>query len=157
MSISTAELGAKSGVGPRREGPLVGLARMLGPDYRMGFLFILPTVLLVLSLVAYPFCYAIYLSLTRKYVGVPPVFVGFDNYVKLTFDGFFQRAVVNSFIFTFGSVGVKLVLGMVMALVLTSGIRLRHPLPELLDGRASHPMGGADGGLGAELPLDLRL
>ena len=125
MSISTAELGAKSGVGPRREGPLVGLARALGPDYRMGFLFILPTVLLVLSLVAYPFCYAIYLSLTRKYVGVPPVFVGFDNYVKLTFDGFFQRAVVNSFIFTFGSVGVKLVLGMVMALVLTSGIRFR--------------------------------
>jgi ABC-type sugar transport system permease subunit len=125
MSISTAELGAKSGVGPKREGPLVSLARMLGPDYRMGFLFILPTVLLVLSLVAYPFCYAIYLSLTRKYVGVPPVFVGFDNYVKLTFDGFFQRAVVNSFIFTFGSVGVKLVLGMVMALVLTSGIRFR--------------------------------
>src|SRR5258707_11506102 len=125
MSTSTAELGAKSGVGPKREGPLVSLARMLGPDHRMGFLFILPTVLLVLSLVAYPFCYAIYLSLTRKYVGVPPVFVGFDNYVKLTFDGFFQRAVVNSFIFTFGSVGVKLVLGMVMALVLTSGIRFR--------------------------------
>ena len=53
------------------------------------------------------------------------MFVGFDNYVKLTFDGFFQRAVVNSFIFTFGSVAVKLVLGMVMALVLTSGIRFR--------------------------------
>jgi len=53
------------------------------------------------------------------------VFVGFDNYVKLTFDGFFQRAVINSFIFTFGSVAVKLVLGMVMALVLTSAIRWR--------------------------------
>jgi len=119
MSISTAELGAKSALGPKREGPLVWLARMLGPDHRLGYLFILPTVVLVLALVAYPFCYAIYLSLTRKYVGVPPVFVGFDNYVKLTFDGFFQRAVINSFIFTFGSVAVKLVLGMVMALVLT--------------------------------------
>ena len=96
---------------------------MLGPDYRLGFAFILPTVILVLALVAYPFCYAIYLSMTRKYVGVPPVWVGFDNYVKLTFDGFFQRAVINSFIFTFGSVAVKLVLGMVMALVLTSGVR----------------------------------
>ena len=63
--------------------------------------------------------------MTRKYVGMPPVFVGFDNYVKLTFDGFFQRAVVNSFIFTFGSVAVKLVLGMGMALVLTSAIRFR--------------------------------
>jgi ABC-type sugar transport system permease subunit len=99
--------------------------RVLGSDYRLGYLFVVPMVILVLALVAYPFCYAIYLSLTRKYVGVPPVFVGFDNYVKLTHDGFFQRAVVNSFVFTFGSVGVKLVLGMVMALVLTSKIRFR--------------------------------
>jgi ABC-type sugar transport system permease subunit len=103
----------------------VGLRRALGPDYRLGYFFVVPLVLLVLGLVAYPFGYAVYLSLTRKYVGVPPVFVGFDNYVKLTWDGFFQRAVVNSFIFTFGSVGVKLVLGMVMALVLTSQIRFR--------------------------------
>jgi multiple sugar transport system permease protein len=99
--------------------------RVLGSDYRLGYLFIGPMVVLVLALVAYPFCYAIYLSLTRKYVGVPPVFVGFDNYVKLTYDGFFRRAVVNSFVFTFGSVGVKLVLGMVMALVLTSNVRFK--------------------------------
>jgi multiple sugar transport system permease protein len=91
----------------------------------MGFLFVAPIVVLTLALVAYPFCYAIYLSLTRKYVGMPPVFVGLENYVKLTYDGFFRRAVANSFIFTFGSVGFKLVLGMVMALVLTSKIRFR--------------------------------
>ena len=125
MSISTAEFRAKTGLEPKREGPLVAAARMLGPDYKLGYLFVLPTVVLVLALVAYPFCYAIYLSMTRKYVGVPPVWVGFDNYIKLTHDGFFQRAVINSFIFTFGSVGVKLVLGMVMALVLTSAIRFR--------------------------------
>ena len=81
--------------------------------------------MLVLALVAYPFCYAVYLSMTRKYVGVPAVFVGFENYVKLTFDGFFQRAVANSFVFTFASVAVKLLLGMGMALVLTSQIRFR--------------------------------
>jgi len=102
-----------------------GLRRILGPDYRMGYLFVTPIALLVLSLVAYPFCYAVYLSLTYKLVGLPPVFVGFENYIRLTWDGFFQRAVVNSFIFTFGSVGFKLVLGVVMALVLTSNIRWR--------------------------------
>ena len=63
--------------------------------------------------------------MTQKYVGMPPVFVGFDNYVRLTFDGFFQRAVVNSMVFTGSSVAVKLVLGMGMALVLTSRIRFR--------------------------------
>ena len=108
-----------------RRAAAVGLRFVLGPDYRLGFLFVAPSVLLVLALVAYPFGYAIYLSMTRKYVGVPPVWVGLDNYVKLTWDGFFQRAVVNSFIFTFGSVSVKLALGVAMALVLTSRIRFR--------------------------------
>src|SRR5260370_30021483 len=91
----------------------------------MAYLFITPIVCFVLSLVAYPFGYAIYLSMTHKLVGLPPIFVGFENYIRLTWDGFFQRAVVNSFIFTFGSVGFKLVLGVVMALVLTAPIRWR--------------------------------
>jgi ABC-type sugar transport system permease subunit len=103
----------------------LALKRALGPDYQMGYLFVVPIVAFVLSLVAYPFGYAIYLSMTHKLVGLPPVFVGFENYVRLTWDGFFQRAVVNSFIFTFGSVGFKLVLGIVMALVLMSPIRWR--------------------------------
>src|SRR5262249_15879849 len=123
--ITTPEFRANAEVEPKHQGPLVAAARLLGPDAKLGYLFVLPTVVLVLALVAYPFCYAIYLSMTRKYVGVPPVFVGLDNYIKLTHDGFFQRAVINSFIFTFGSVGVKLVLGMVMAIVLTSAIRWR--------------------------------
>ena len=102
------------------------LRRTLGRDYRLGYAFTLPIVLLVLGLVAYPFVYAVYLSLTRKFVGLPPVFVWFDNYVRLASDGFFRRAVVNSLIFTFGSVAVKLVLGLVMALVLNSRIRGRN-------------------------------
>ena len=110
---------------PASAGAPVRLRQWLGSEWRLGFLFVLPIVALVLALVAYPFAYAIYLSMTRKYVGVPPIWVGLDNYVKLTWDGFFQRAVVNSFVFTFGSVAVKLVLGMAMAAVLTSSIRFR--------------------------------
>jgi len=108
------------------------LRRWLGPDWRLGFLFVLPIVVLVLALVAYPFCYAIYLSMTRKFVGMPPVFVGLENYIRLASDGFFQRAVWNSVIFTFGSVIFKLVLGMAMALVLTSKIRFRNLFTGLL-------------------------
>jgi multiple sugar transport system permease protein len=112
--------------------PGAALRRRLGADWHLGYLFVLPMVVMVLALVAYPFCYAVYLSLTRKYVGVPPVFVGFENYVRLANDGFFRRAVWNSLIFTFGSVGFKLVLGMVMALVLTSRIRYRNLFTGLL-------------------------
>jgi ABC-type sugar transport system permease subunit len=121
VAISTARLPGALAAQPRPP----GLRRWLGPDYRLGFLFIAPTAVLVLALVAYPFGYAVYLSLTRKYVGMPPVFVGLENYVRLSGDGFFRRAVQNSLVFTFGSVGVKLVIGMVMALVLNSRIRWR--------------------------------
>jgi ABC-type sugar transport system permease subunit len=116
---------ADATLAPGLRRPRAGLARWLGPDYRLGILFVLPIIVLVLALVAYPFGYAVYLSLTRKYVGLPPVFVGLENYVRLTFDGFFQRAVANSFLFTFSSVAIKLVLGMGMALVLTAPIRFR--------------------------------
>ena len=127
MSTTAARLPSKEATldGAAQQPRRVGLKHFLGPDYRLGFLFVLPIVVLVLALVAYPFCYAVYLSLTRKYVGMPPVFVGMENYVRLTFDGFFRRAVANSFIFTGASVAVKLVLGMVMALVLMSRIRWR--------------------------------
>jgi ABC-type sugar transport system permease subunit len=119
------DLGAERAPVIRPSALTLGLKRILGSDWQMGFLFILPIVVLVLALVAYPFTYAVYLSMTRKFVGVPPVFVGMENYVRLASDGFFQRAVWNSFIFTFGSVVFKLGLGMLMALVLTSNIRFR--------------------------------
>src|SRR5215510_7627822 len=125
MATPAAQLRAKAALIQPRSGLEATLKRVLGPDYRMGFLFVAPIVLLVLALVAYPFCYAVYLSLTRKYVGMPPVFVGLENYIRLTYDGFFQRAVINSFVFTFASVAIKTVLGMGMALVLTSKIRFR--------------------------------
>src|SRR5262245_23174338 len=99
---------------PDQRGGAIGLKRWLGSDYRLGFMFVTPMVVLVLALVAYPFCYAVYLSMTQKFVGMPPVFVGLDNYIRLASDGFFQRAVVNSFVFTFTSVVGKLVLGMLM-------------------------------------------
>jgi ABC-type sugar transport system permease subunit len=128
MSIGAERLPAALG----RRRPGVELRRWLGPDYRLGWLFVAPIILLVLALVAYPFVYASYLSLTRKYVGMPPVFVGLENYVRLAGDGFFRRAVVNSFVFTFASVGVKVLLGMAMALVLTSRIRFRGLFTGLL-------------------------
>src|SRR5919201_3468248 len=123
MATPAAQLRASTPL-PRTRAE-ISLHRVLGPDYRLGYLFVLPMAIMVVALVAYPFGYAIYLSMTRKDVGVPPVWVGLENYLKLTWDGFFRRAVVNSFVFTFGSVAVKLLLGIAMALVLSSRIRWR--------------------------------
>ena len=121
MAVPAARVQPALGMGR----PGGALTRVFGPDYRLGYLFVTPIAVAVLSLVAYPFCYAVYLSLTHKLVGLPPVFVGLENYIRLYDDGFFRRAVYNSFLFTFGSVGFKLVLGMLMAVVLMSKIRWR--------------------------------
>jgi ABC-type sugar transport system permease subunit len=126
MSVGARTYPAETAPEVRPGAIALRLKRWLGPDWRLGFLFVAPIVVLVLALVAYPFCYAIYLSMTRKFVGMPPEFVGLENYIRLASDGFFQRAVWNSVIFTFGSVIFKLVLGMAMALVLTSKIRFRN-------------------------------
>jgi ABC-type sugar transport system permease subunit len=126
MSVGASTYPAEEAPEVRPGATALRLKRWLGPDWRLGFLFVLPIVVLVLALVAYPFCYAIYLSMTRKFVGMAPEFVGLENYIRLASDGFFQRAVWNSLIFTFGSVIFKLVLGMAMALVLTSKIRFRN-------------------------------
>jgi ABC-type sugar transport system permease subunit len=132
MSIGARPFPTKTALEVRSGAVTLGLKRWLGPDWRLGFLFVLPIVTLVLALIAYPFCYAVYLSMTRKFVGMPPVFVGFENYVRLASDGFFLRAVWNSVIFTFGSVVFKLALGMAMALVLTSNIRFRSVFTGIL-------------------------
>src|SRR5687768_16038694 len=132
MSVIARNYPATTAPETRPGATTLRLKRWLGSDWRLGFLFVLPIVVLVLALVAYPFCYAIYLSMTRKFVGMPPVFVGFENYIRLASDGFFQRAVWNSVIFTFGSVIFKLVLGMAMALVLTSKIRFRNLITGIL-------------------------
>jgi multiple sugar transport system permease protein len=123
MAVPAARVEPKAVL--RGRAPTARRLRWLGPDYRLGYLFITPIAASVLALVAYPFCYAVYLSMTHKLVGMPPIFVGLENYVRLYEDGFFRRAVYNSCLFTFGSVGFKLVLGMLMALVLTSPIRWR--------------------------------
>ncbi len=108
------------------------LRRLLGPDHRLAYLFLLPLVLLVLGLIAYPFLYAVYLSFTTKLVGESPRFIGLRNYVRLASDRAFRQAVVNSFVFTGAAVALKLLIGMVMALVLNSGIKARNLWSALL-------------------------
>ena len=99
---------------------------MLPPDAGVGYLFVLPLVVLVLLLIAYPLGSAVYLSLTEKYVGYPPRFVGLKNYVELTGDPVFRKVVWNSAVFTVASVTVKLVIGLLMALSLHKALFARR-------------------------------
>ncbi len=78
-----------------------------------------PAILLLVVLIAYPFCVAIYLSMTDRVIASSETnFIGLENFIKLLGDSIFKRTVVNTFNYAFVSVFFKLVLGMFMALVL---------------------------------------
>jgi multiple sugar transport system permease protein len=97
--------------------------RFFGPDAALAWIFVLPLVLFMVGLIAYPFFSALSLSLTKKTLGQPAEFIGLANYVELlTEDNRFMRVALNSIIYTVAAVVLKLVIGMVMALVLDQEI-----------------------------------
>jgi multiple sugar transport system permease protein len=89
----------------------------------LGLALVAPVAIFLALLVAYPFLSAIYLSLTEKVVGYPAHFVGLKNYATLFESGRFRAVAWNSALFTAGSIVVKLVIGMAMALALHRVVR----------------------------------
>ena len=89
-------------------------------------LFLLPLLVLVVGLIAYPFGRAIWLSLTDKLVGYPERFVGLRNYEYLLRDDTFHEVVRNTLVFTAGSLALKTLTGLAMALVLNAVWRGRN-------------------------------
>ena len=89
----------------------------------LGYALIAPVALLILVLIAYPFLNAIWLSLTEKMVGYPARFIGLQNYATLLESPRFRIVAWNSVVYTIGSVGTKLVIGMVMAVALHKAVR----------------------------------
>jgi len=88
---------------------------------REGFLgpaFVSPAFLLILFLVAYPFCMAVYFALSDAFIGRPSHFVGLANFVNLWTSDAFRQTFQNAFVFTGAAVGFKLVLGISLALLL---------------------------------------
>lgn len=100
-----------------------GAARYLGQDWVAGYLFTVPVFIILLGFVAYPFFSAIQLSTTNTMLGGVGQFVGLNNYIYLLGNQRFQTAALNSGILTVSAVGLKLLLGMVVALVLNQALK----------------------------------
>lgn len=95
------------------------LWRKLGRDFGLAYLLLTPLILILFLLLAYPIASAIWITLQDKTIGMVGRFIGLGNYRELLFeDPFFWQVVRNGFIFTIGSVLLKLLVGMIMALVL---------------------------------------
>lgn len=76
-----------------------------------------PVVLLILGLVAYPFLFAIWVSFTDMVVGSAGNFIGFKNFQYLAGTATFWSAIWNTIIIVLVSDGMKLVIGLGLALL----------------------------------------
>ena len=120
MAVSFEGVEAGVGVAPvaRRRW---GARRPLLP-----YILVSPALLYMLVLLGYPFFLALYFSLSNASVQQSVAeFVGLQNYANVIGDAQFQKALLNSFIFTFGSGVVKGILGTALAFLLLRPFRAR--------------------------------
>jgi len=92
---------------------------------RMGYLMLLPSVLLILVLILYPTVNTIYQSffeIRTQTAALGPKFVGFRNYVKAFQDEHFWDTLWWTLAFTAVSVALELIIGMGLALLMNRKI-----------------------------------
>jgi multiple sugar transport system permease protein len=96
-------------------------------NQRIGLYLLLPAVVVLLLVFAYPIGRSLALGFFAQNLGteLKPVFVGLSNYGRILGDGHFWQTFGNTLRFTVISVLVELVLGMGMALVLNQSFRGR--------------------------------
>jgi multiple sugar transport system permease protein len=87
----------------------------------------LPALLLLLFVFAYPIARAFWLSFFTRNLGteLQPVFSGLDNYARMVGDGRFWQSFWTTIVFTTASVVSELLLGLAIALVLNQRIFAR--------------------------------
>ncbi len=89
-------------------------------EQRTAWILLIPALLLLLFVFAYPIARAFWLSFFTRNLGteLQPVFSGLDNYVRMAGDGRFWQSFWTTIVFTSASVISELLLGLAIALVL---------------------------------------
>ncbi|MGB3559790.1 MAG: sugar ABC transporter permease [Geitlerinemataceae cyanobacterium] len=94
-------------------------------EQKTGLLLVLPALLLLLLIYAYPIFRALGLSFFSQNLGtqLQPEFAGLTNYTRMLEDGRFWQSLWNTTVFTFSALIIELVLGTGIALVLNQSFR----------------------------------
>src|SRR5215210_537818 len=116
MEAATARLGR----GRRRKGKSYG-----SEERRLATLLLSPAMAVIALVAAYPIGYAIWLSLNEYSVRTPGLsrWAGLRNYETALSAESFQSAIVNTLIFTVGSVSLELILGLAMAMAMHNAFK----------------------------------
>src|SRR5258707_3407314 len=94
------------------------LSELLDRESWLGPIFVSPALVLILLLVAYPFCMALYFSVSNAFIGRPSSFIGLRNFINLWDSDAFRQTFQNAFVFCGLAGGAKIVLGISVGLLL---------------------------------------
>ncbi|MFD0712922.1 carbohydrate ABC transporter permease [Paenibacillus sp. GCM10027626] len=112
----------------------------LRSDGILGYTLIIPIIFLVFVIIGMPFFNALYLSFTDKVVGADPQFIGLNNYIEILSNSDYWKVLWNTFIYMIAGVGLKLLIGTILALVVNekffgrSVVRMLLLIPWALSG-----------------------
>ncbi len=110
MATTTRRAAVERLAGPR--------VRLLDHEVRLGYVLLLPALLLLLVFVAYPFLFGIWLAVTNSQIGQTGHFIGLRNFDFERGDTVFITAFMNTVSYTAITTVFKLGLGLIMALLL---------------------------------------
>ena len=120
---------AKSRTGARS----LRFTRFLGRDWKIAIPFVLPMVVLMVGLIFWPFISAILMSTTAFNLQTGETMsVGLRNYQRLFTSSDYILSLRNTIVFTFWSLSIKFVTGMVIALILNSRVPFRGLLSAIM-------------------------
>jgi multiple sugar transport system permease protein len=92
----------------------------------------LPALLFVVGVVAYPLALAVFLSFSQAQVGETPSFIGLANYQYLLRQGIYREALANTAVYSGAGLVVKALLGLGVALALARPFPARRLVYALL-------------------------
>jgi multiple sugar transport system permease protein len=97
-------------------------------NQRTAYLFILPAILCLAFVIAYPFINAILMSFQHyPLLGRDRYFTGLGNYKELLFeDPYFWKVTKNTFVWTFSSIILSFIFSMIVALILNQELKGRR-------------------------------
>ncbi|GGV95122.1 bicyclomycin resistance protein [Streptomyces gelaticus] len=92
---------------------------------RAGMLMVAPALLHASLWIGLPVVASVVLAFTKYDVLTAPQFVGLDNFSEMMGDAVFRRSVVNTVVYTFFTVPFGMMLGLLVALALHTGLKAR--------------------------------
>jgi len=111
---------------PRRYARVTQWERVKNDKRSLAFMFLLPIIVVLVTVVIYPFAYAVLISLQNKRAGSPGEFVGLANFIEIFNVEVFPLVIYNTLFYTFFAVAIKFLIGLVSALVLNQPRRFNY-------------------------------